>query len=260
MDLYKSFEEQYKILSDRNIRVDTSTIKYLKKENYYKIVNGYGCFFKVDGMYVEDVQFKEMSLLLKFDREIKKIFYKNVMKIENIMRTHIAHVFECYHPQSNSYCDRCSYDDIAGDDIENSVKSLIGSLKSVVNKEKKKVDKLRLDAQNRGKANYMNITNRLVHFEEKYSNIPMWVLVNEITFGDLKNFYYSMKHRERNKICKNIGNDFREETLENIRINENDLKSFLDVFHLIRNEITHDGRMIGYRVKSWKIKKSKWNQ
>lgn len=44
----------------------------------------------------------------------------------------------------------------------------------------------------------------IVHYRNEYDSVPFWVLVNDLTFGNMEHFINLMKPRERRAFCKMI--------------------------------------------------------
>ena len=44
----------------------------------------------------------------------------------------------------------------------------------------------------------------MTHYREKYGAVPIWVLVNDLTFGNLEHFFNLMKPSEKAAVCKTI--------------------------------------------------------
>lgn len=70
----------------------------MEKENYYNVINGYKELF-IDRpattynkeVYKSGTKFDEIFALYSFDREIRIIYLKYILKIENHFKTVVAH-------------------------------------------------------------------------------------------------------------------------------------------------------------------------
>ena len=45
---------------------------------------------------------------------------------------------------------------------------------------------------------------RVSHYRRQYDGVPLWVLFNELTFGNLKYFYALLRKNEQNVVCNRI--------------------------------------------------------
>ena len=74
---------------------DYSDYSY-KEENYYNIINGYKELFITPGTtdnFITGTTFEEIYCLYDFDRELRNILFKQILKVENILRSLIAYNF-----------------------------------------------------------------------------------------------------------------------------------------------------------------------
>ena len=80
--IFKTIDEQIKILKSRNIVIDDEekAYKLLSKNNYYYLINGYKNLF-LDGRnkeekYIKNTRLEEIYFLYQFDKNIKINFLK----------------------------------------------------------------------------------------------------------------------------------------------------------------------------------------
>jgi len=76
----------------------------------------------------------------------------------------------------------------------------------------------------------------LSHYVSGKNYIPLWVLVNSISMGDISKFYSNMKQSERSDVAQRIKWGVREKELANC----------LFFFSAIRNRCAHDERLYSY--------------
>jgi abortive infection bacteriophage resistance protein len=96
--LFSSVEELIKKLDSRGLDVSDHNVKeVLEMENYYNIINGYKTLFidktyqGYDEKYKKGSHFRELVSLYSFDRELKNIFIKYILEIENNIKSVISH-------------------------------------------------------------------------------------------------------------------------------------------------------------------------
>lgn len=221
---FKTLEEQIEILQNRNLVISdiTQVKELLKKENYYKIINGYKDLFLQKNsdteIYIENTNFMEVYSLYSFDRKLRNLFFGKILIIENNLKSAIAYDFSKLYGQEN-YLKLSNFENEATN---------------------KKRDIIKLIAIIQGNiANQVKKNDSITHYLDKYGFIPLWVLVNVLTFGTISKFYSLMKQSDRVKISKIF------------KCKENELLSFIEFITLFRNISAHEERM--YTFKSKKI-------
>lgn len=73
--------------------------KILEMENYYNLINGYKDLFidhtysGIDEKYKDNTNFNELYELYIFDRELRNVFIRYILEIENNIKSVTAHIF-----------------------------------------------------------------------------------------------------------------------------------------------------------------------
>ncbi|MDR2569750.1 MAG: Abi family protein, partial [Oscillospiraceae bacterium] len=98
--LFMTTNAQMRLLRGRGLHISGSYEKrILEKENYYNVINGYKSLFLdntyqgQDECYKAGTQFKELYALFLFDRELRSLFLRYILEVENNVRSIIAHDF-----------------------------------------------------------------------------------------------------------------------------------------------------------------------
>lgn len=224
MKEFKTYDEQIELLKTRGIIFEDEefALNKLQEDNYYSIINGYKDLFldEEDGnKYKNNVTFDEIYSLFEFDRNIKSIFLKNILVVENILRTLIAYNFsekygndnylklDNFETLKNSGCNKKKYQER----IEQIQKLICNMQQDISNNIRKKP--------------YIN------HYILNYGFIPLWVLVNAISLDRLSQFYSLMDQSVRVKVSKHW--DVKEEELD----------QFIKNLSYFRNLCAHDERL-----------------
>lgn len=79
----------------------------------------------------------------------------------------------------------------------------------------------------------------IVHQRNVYQNVPLWVLINAMTFGQISKMYSFLTSRIQSKISKNFK-----------KVNERELEQYLKVLVLYRNVCAHNERFFSHKVYS----------
>ena len=99
--VFKTIEDQIKILRSRGLRVDSRHKTILLHENYYNIINGYKKPFLAscgpNETYLRGTSFKEIIALYEFDRSLRYITLRRLLKMETHIKSVVAYVFSKYH-------------------------------------------------------------------------------------------------------------------------------------------------------------------
>lgn len=224
MKEFKTYEQQIELLKSRSLIISDKefALKKLQEDNYYNIINGYKDLFlnpSDQNNFITGTTFEEIYSLYQFDRDIKGILLKNILKVENILRTLISYCFSEKYGNDNylkldsfetlklSGCSKKKYQQR----IEQ-IQKLICALQSDI-------------AKNINKKSYIN------HYILNYGFVPLWVLVNAISLGRLSQFYSLMDQAVRIKVAKHWN------------IMENELNQHIKTLAFYRNLCAHDERI-----------------
>ena len=99
---YRTHEQQLKILRSRGMNIAKGSqaskiMRVLERENYYSVINGYKEPFvdpsATPETYLSGTQFEELYSVFCFDRNIRLIYLKYILKAEHHIMTVIAHEF-----------------------------------------------------------------------------------------------------------------------------------------------------------------------
>jgi len=231
MKEFKTIEEQIDLLKNRNVSFKNEELEknILLNNNYYNIVNGYKDLFLDDKnltLYKCGTRFEEIYALYEFDRQLRNIFLEFILKIENSLRSLIAYEFSKIYGNDN-YLKLENFETFTGLTIKAAhkqkqlkfIQGLIGNInKDIANNMDKK---------------YVS------HYMTEFGFIPLWVLVNILSFGEICNFYRLMKQKQRIEISKSFG------------IAEYDLTSLLNILCKTRNLCAHDERLFNYAFEAY---------
>lgn len=226
---YKSYRQLLSILRSRGMIIGKGSsgsrvMRILESENYYNVINGYKELFlskhatpTTDEEYKTGTTFDEVYALYLFDRELRSIYLKYLLKIENSFKTVISHEFSSLYGHDN-YLKLSNFDDSSEQAIAKSIK-LIGDVQQEI-------------------ARQMNKHHQVVtHYMTEHGYIPLWVLVNVLTFGKIEYFYKSMKPADKMVVAKQFG------------VSSDEFAKFMNMLGLARNRCAHDERFFDIKFK-----------
>lgn len=204
----------------------------LEMENYYNIINGYKELF-IDSSYQgEDEQYKagsnfnEIYALYTFDRELRNLFIRYILEIENNIKSVIAHDFSKKYGHDN-YLKLANFDTTV---------QTYEKKKTIAQKNGEIVDLiagLQREISNQLRKNSPMISHHVL----TYGYIPLWVLINTLSLGTVSKFYSYLKQKDQN----DIGRKFN--------LKPEELSKFLFILALYRNACAHDERLFNLKSR-----------
>ena len=87
------------------------------------------------------------------------------------------------------------------------------------------------------------------HYVQTYNKVPLWVLVNDLTFGNIVNFYQLMQTNDRNAVCSIIAKGVSWDSKKNGTLSPRKLLRTCDVLKGFRNICAHDERLYCAQVE-----------
>lgn len=240
---FKTFNQQLTILRNRGMIVPTdgNPKRFLEQENYYNVINGYKDLFLckdshgnaiVPETYLPNTHFNELKALFLFDRELRFLFLKYLLIFENSFKTILAYEFSQKYPKANAYLEISNYRDDNPRGVLNQISVLTNTIRDNVDKK-----------------------GAIKHYIEDYGSVPLWVLVNYLTIGNLSYLYSALKDSEKNAIAKYYSNKYQKQynPINVLRISSKDMESALKIFNLVRNQCAHDERLFNSDYKNIRV-------
>lgn len=218
---FMTYEQQLTKLKDEKhilIPDEAKAKAKLQEIGYYSLVTGYKHIFRVPGqkIYKNGTSFDEIVSLYEFDEAIRALFLRYLLHIEQHLRSLLSYYFtEKYGESQSAYSNATNYNNIAKH--QRGIGRLISELKNL--------------SQSK---NYPYIEYQ----RNTYNNVPLWVLVNAMTFGSLSKMYIFLTSDLQTKVSKNFPN-----------VNEKQLRQYLSVLTKFRNVCAHNERLFSYRTK-----------
>ncbi len=238
---YKTVNGLMKHLRSKNIKIKGSRQKkQLINNGYFHGYKGYR-YFKYPNNKLNFTSYKDINTTIQFDLKLKTLLYPKIMYIETALKSIVT---------ENLITNDRSYD--ISDMLE---KAVLGykncpSNSTKADKDKYQKNKLDLEARIRNilRTNYNN--NCIKHYYQsgRYDDVPIWALINIMTFGDLGHLIETFTFDVRNKISNHL----------NLSNHYDQQRQF--VYHSIfllkdlRNAIAHNGVIFDARFNSFSAK------
>ncbi len=183
---FKNLDEQIEILRHKGMIINNEkyTRRVLLRENYF-FLNGYRHLFLVsetNRVFKPGTTFEEMYSLFLFDRTFRNILFKNLLIIENNLKS------------ITSYQLSKKYGYREGDYLKPK------NFTSDPNKQSQLNDLLRkMKRQIRVNGSQHSAT---LHYATNYGYIPLWILVKVLSFGIVSEMFSILKPEDQTEIAK----------------------------------------------------------
>lgn len=219
---FLTYDQQITFLKDtKNLEIKNE--EYAKKvlflTGYFPLINGYKEAYKnpVTNQFYPGVSFEDIYELYRFDNDLRSIFIKYILMVERNIKSSLSYHFCSVHGDKQTDYLNMNHYDYAG-----KKKVIVKNMLKIMN------GQLRADSD----------SAYIRHYMTKYNEVPLWVLLNILTIGQLSKIYSCQKGRVQILICKDFGP---------IKINE--MVKMLAVMTKFRNVCAHNERLFDFRTK-----------
>lgn len=241
---FKSHNSMLRLMRSRNIMIGKGTegskVKnILARENYYSIINGYKDVFldaeitdrTGEDYYVTGTTFFHIYSVYCFDRNLRSILMKGLLQAEQNLCTKVSYRFA---ENNKSEFSHLNINNFSKADLPTTTR-LISTLSSVTQRNSKDKD------------------SGFYHYLTHHQDLPLWVLVTKLTFGEITYFYKSMVPPLQERVLNDINKDYTSEFGAPIAQPTSSLISkfneILDVLVAFRNICAHGDRLYNHRVR-----------
>lgn len=236
-----STEGQVQRFRDRGLQLDhaeeATLSEFLRKQNYYRL-SGYSRLFLDPSSdperFCTGVTLASILDVYTLDTEMRRVVFEGVQIIELALRQRISYVFGRSLEPQDSYLHPNRYLPAANDQPEqgqdvarwqrirttqrNNRDDVLASMNAVLNRRRS----LPLD-----------------HYRNTGDAVPLWVISEELTFGDLSKLIGTWAdHREAGIVAKSFGFDSRRQ-----------LEMAVGNIAFLRNIVAHHGRLWNRRLE-----------
>ncbi|MCE3046539.1 Abi family protein [Helicobacter kayseriensis] len=230
---FKDYPELIQILKDRGLIIadENQAIKFLKKVHYYRL-SAYFVPFQhpkhshQKDIFKEKITFEDIQNLYCFDCELKQLIFSCLEDLEMILRAQISHI----HAQKYSPFGYIENSHSLKRELRIKNVFLFYEFISQTQKEKQRASE-----------------DFVRHIKDKYKidDLPLWALVEILSFGALSKFFKLMQLNEQLKLLEFFG-------VQSIRVGV--FENWLEVLAYVRNICAHHGRLWNKNlVKKFKL-------
>lgn len=220
---FKTLDEQLGIFKSKGLTVndEEEARNILLKENYF-FINGYRRVLMVSSKekkFVKGATFDELYAIFMFDRELRNILFKNLLIIENNIKSIISYKLSVkYGYKEKNYLKESNFT------TDNKDKRRVSD---VINKMKRQI---RVNSQNH---------SATLHYITNYGYIPLWVLVKVLSFGLINELYGILKPEDQKEIADLYG------------IEMEDMEIYLSLLANYRNLCAHEDIVFDHRTQKY---------
>ena len=218
---FKTIDQQIEILKNKGLIIGDENKAYdiLLKENYF-FINGYRHLFMnspSDKTFVSGATFDELYALFQFDRYSRNIFFKNLLIIENRLKSVISYqLSKKYGYKEKDYLNYRNF-------TQNPEKKR--KVKDVIEKMKRQI---RINTCRH---------NATMHYLNNYGYIPLWILVKVLSFGMVCELFTILKDEDKLEIA----------SIFNISVEY--LEDFLPILSNYRNLCAHEDIVFDHKTE-----------
>ena len=186
---FRTLDEQIDILRNKGLIIndEDSTKEILLRENYF-FINGYrSILYTKDRKFIKGTTFEELYSVFLFDRTFRNILFKNLLIIENNIKSIISYqLSKKYGYKESDYLKPSNFNQDFKDNRR---------VVDVINKMKRQI---RVNGEKH---------TATFHYISKYGYIPLWILVKVLSFGLINELYGILKEEDKKDIANIYGLD-----------------------------------------------------
>ena len=214
-----NYHDQILLLKSKGLVINDETFAMdkLKECGYFSLIGGYKDIFKDPSTRkFVNTSFEDIYRLYQFDYSLRNLIFKFLCEFEEKFTESLSYNFCLYYGENqNQYLNAKNYELIYLSEDE--LSKLIKIMNNIIIKD--------------------NQHPYIVHHRNKYGNVPLWVLLKSMQFGNKVYLYSAMKPNIKFNISKNF-----------ISLNSKQLFQISQNLVLFRNVCAHNERLYSFRT------------
>ena len=209
---FKSLEEQIAILESKGLIIQDELYakEVLLRENYF-FLTGYRFLFMrslSDRRFIDGTTFEELYAMFSFDRQIRNILFKNILVVENNLKSILSHVVSKNHGfKEKNYLNPNNF--VRDPSRNRQINDLIHKMKRQISINGKQ-------------------HSATSHFLANYGYIPLWVVVKVLSFGIVGELFTILQPQDQREIASVFG------------VEVESLEEYLPILANFRNLCAHE--------------------
>ncbi len=217
--VFKTLDEQIEILRSKGLVINDEefTKRVLLRENYFFISGYRHLFMHRENKFYTGTTFEELYAMFSFDRNLRNIFFKHILIVENNIKSLISYeLSKKYGFKEKDYLNVDNF-------TQNPMK--VRQVHDIL-------DKMRRQIRVNGKQHTATL-----HYLSNYGYIPLWILVKVLSFGIVSELYTILKDEDQMAIS-----DF-------YKTDPSTLAIYLNVLSNYRNLCAHEEILYDHRTQ-----------
>lgn len=217
---FKTLDEQVDILKSKGLVIDD--VDYAKeillRENYFFLSGYRHLFLRDDGSrkFINNTNFRELYGLFNFDRQLRNILFKNILIVENNLKSILSHVMSKNHGfKEQNYLNAVNFSEDYNKTRQ--INDLLRKMKRQINVNGK---------QHAATSHYIN----------NYGYIPLWIVVKVLSFGIVSELYSVLQKKDQEEIAD----------IYNVSVDR--LTDYLPILANYRNVCAHEDMCYTHRT------------
>lgn len=217
-----SYSNQLNVLTQKK-QLNISDLLYAERKlhdiGYYSLIDGYKDIFynPMTRTYEKGTNFTDIVALYEFDENLRFLVFKFICHVEQKIRSLISYSFcEAFSENQSAYLNPVNYN------VSKKNGRDISKLLSILTYE----------------ANQNTEHSYVVYQRNTYGNVPLWVIMKTLTFGQTSKMYSFMLPSIKSKVSVHYGN-----------ITEKELIQYLKVLTVFRNICAHNERLFSFESR-----------
>ncbi|MBD5558825.1 MAG: Abi family protein, partial [Clostridia bacterium] len=195
-------------------------IETLKHISYFALINGYKEPFRgKDGKYLDGVTFQDIRALYRFDVALSSTLLRYLLSCERHLKSLFGyHFIQLYGDSEQDYLNPNNYDR-STEQRAREVRELLDTMRDLAREESDQ--------------------EYLGHYRTHYEEVPLWIIMHALTFGQLERLYWCAQPHLRDVICSEFPN-----------LRSKNLTYVLLVLVHLRNTCAHNNPVYTFRLKN----------
>ncbi|MGW9527991.1 Abi family protein [Paenibacillus terrae] len=237
MKPFKTHRQQLSILRSRGMTIKNGSkaLRVLEQENYYNVINGYKDFFlqtNASGTFLSPETYKngatfdELYMLFKFDRELRNCLLEYLLKFEASLKSKISYRYSEKYPDAHAYLIHKNYNR-----DPSKLKSVVGLIATLSNTIKQKSN-----------------SRTIGHYLDRHEGVPLWVLINYLTIGNINFLYQCLTEPLRNRIAKDFAEYYVKDYGASLHFTSQMLDDIIKTTNFFRNVCAHEERLYNFSL------------
>lgn len=217
---FMTYDQQIEKLKSKHLGIDDEAAakETLRQIGYYALITGYKDLFKdpTTRNYREGTTLDDLVALYRFDEHLRELTLHYLLQIERHLRSSLSYAFcNTFGDQQSAYLNVRNFD-ATSPKRQAKIQTLI--------------DKHLSSTLRRNDLPYLE------HYRTVHQNVPLWVLVNALTFGNLSKFYELSAPQVRAAVSREFEG-----------VNTRQFAQLVDILTDFRNLCAHGDRLFSFR-------------